>query len=165
MGYATTVHSAQGVTADSCYAILGEGASRAMLYVAMTRGRHNNEAFLYQRLRPTRPTTNTPNRRPATAIHVARRGNKYSAAHHFRMILANDDRPRTMHAEAERAQQHLLPEVVAGLLKRHEERRLVRRTAWQTHSRNKEAWLTGGELMAAVTRDRNVSVEAASLGM
>ena len=49
LGYAVTVHSAQGVTADSCYAILGEGASRAMLYVAMTRGRRNNEAFLYQR--------------------------------------------------------------------------------------------------------------------
>ena len=39
LGYATTVHSAQGVTADTCYAILGEGASRAMAYVAMTRGR------------------------------------------------------------------------------------------------------------------------------
>lgn len=39
LGYAATVHSAQGVTADSSYAILGEGASRAMLYVAMTRGR------------------------------------------------------------------------------------------------------------------------------
>src|ERR1700687_1054577 len=49
LGYAATVHSAQGVTADSSYAILGEGASRAMAYVAMTRGRHNNEAFLYQK--------------------------------------------------------------------------------------------------------------------
>jgi ATP-dependent exoDNAse (exonuclease V) alpha subunit len=39
LGYAATVHSAQGVTADSSYAILGEGASRAMLYVAMTPGR------------------------------------------------------------------------------------------------------------------------------
>jgi ATP-dependent exoDNAse (exonuclease V) alpha subunit len=38
LGYAATVHSAQGVTADSSYAILGEGASRAMAYVAMTRG-------------------------------------------------------------------------------------------------------------------------------
>ena len=35
LGYAATVHSAQGITADSCYAIIGEGASRAMLYVAM----------------------------------------------------------------------------------------------------------------------------------
>ena len=49
LGYAATVHSAQGVTADSSYAILGEGGSRAMAYVAMTRGRHNNEAFLYQK--------------------------------------------------------------------------------------------------------------------
>jgi hypothetical protein len=48
LGYATTVHSAQGVTADSSYAILGEGASRAMASVAMTRGRYNNEAFLYE---------------------------------------------------------------------------------------------------------------------
>src|SRR5262249_53001520 len=31
LGYAATVHSAQGVTADSSYAVLGEGASRAML--------------------------------------------------------------------------------------------------------------------------------------
>jgi ATP-dependent exoDNAse (exonuclease V) alpha subunit len=39
LGYAATVHSAQGVIADSSYAIPGEGASRAMLYAAMTRGR------------------------------------------------------------------------------------------------------------------------------
>jgi hypothetical protein len=30
------VYSAQGVSADSYYAILGEGVSRAMAYVAMT---------------------------------------------------------------------------------------------------------------------------------
>ena len=50
LGYAATVHSAQGVTAERSYANLGEGSSRAMLYVAMTRGRVSNEAFLYQRL-------------------------------------------------------------------------------------------------------------------
>jgi hypothetical protein len=43
------VLSTQGVTADSSYAILGVGSSRAMLRVAMTRGRHNNEEFLYQK--------------------------------------------------------------------------------------------------------------------
>jgi hypothetical protein len=164
LGYAATVHSAQGVTADSCYAILGEGASRAMLYVAMTRGRHNNEAFLYQRFVNEADHDHS---QPVSSdtVHFARRDNKYSAAHRFRVLLANDDRPRTMHAEAERAEPHLLPEVVAERLKRHEERRLARRTAWQTHVRNTEAWLTAGELMAAATRDRNVSVEAASLGM
>jgi hypothetical protein len=102
------------VTADSCYAILGEGASRPMLYVAMTRGRHSNEAFLYQRFANEADHDHTwPS--PADGIHVARRGNKYSAAHHFRMILANDDRPRTMHAEAERTRCHLLLDVVTEL--------------------------------------------------
>ena len=164
LGYAATVHSAQGVTADSCYAILGEGASRAMLYVAMTRGRHNNEAFLYQRFANEADHDHS---KPVSSdgIHFARRDNKYSAARHFRMLLANDDRPRTMHAEAERAQQHLVPQMVAELLQRHEERRLGRRTVWQTHHQNTKAWLAAGELMAAATRDRNVSVEASSIGM
>ena len=48
-GYAVTVHSAQGVTADTTHAVLGENASRALLYVAMTRGRHANTAWIYQR--------------------------------------------------------------------------------------------------------------------
>jgi len=51
LGYATTVHAAQGVTTDTCHAILGEGASsRAMAYVAMTRGRQTNHAYLYHKL-------------------------------------------------------------------------------------------------------------------
>lgn len=49
VGYAVTVHSAQGVTADTYHAVLGENASRNLLYVAMTRGRRANLALLYQR--------------------------------------------------------------------------------------------------------------------
>jgi len=115
------VHSAQGVTADRSYAILGEGASRAMLYVAMSRGRHNNRAFLYQKFSHE---ADHEHARPAAApaIHQLRRGNKYSAEHHFRQILHNDDRPRTMHAEAERTERGLLPEVVAEVIQRHEPR-------------------------------------------
>ena len=137
LGYAATVHSAQGVTADSSYAILGESASRAMLYVAMTRGRHNNEAFLYQKFSNEADHEHT---KPVAgdSMHIMRRGNKYSAAHHFRMILANDDRPRTMHTEAERTERHLLPEVVADLLERHAHRRDARLAAWQAHLRTVE---------------------------
>ena len=118
LGYAATVHSAQGVTADSSYAILGEGSSRAMAYVAMTRGRHNNEAFLYQKFSNE---ADHEHAKPVTApgIHQLRRGNKYSAEHDFRRILHNDDRPRTMHAEAERTEPHLLPEVVTEVIQRH----------------------------------------------
>ncbi|MCZ2849808.1 MobF family relaxase [Modestobacter sp. VKM Ac-2978] len=46
LGYATTVHGAQGVTADSCYAITTGTESRQLLYVALTRGRHANHVFL-----------------------------------------------------------------------------------------------------------------------
>ena len=48
-GYAVTVHSAQGVTADTTHAVLGETTTRALLYVAMTRGRDANTAYLYER--------------------------------------------------------------------------------------------------------------------
>jgi hypothetical protein len=79
LGYAATVHSAQGVTADSCYAVVGEGASRAMLYVAMTRGRHNNEAFLYQRLAHE---ADHEHAKPVAApgIHRTHRGRTYGAS-------------------------------------------------------------------------------------
>ena len=109
LGYATTVHSAQGITvgdtdtAGVCYAILSEHATRAMAYVAMTRGKDENHAFIYQ------PITGEADHEHATPvagleIHRLRRGNKHAAAHYFRTILANDDRPRTMHAEAERTE-------------------------------------------------------------
>jgi hypothetical protein len=45
-GYAVTVHSAQGATADTTHAVLGENTTRAMLYAAMTRGRESNSAYL-----------------------------------------------------------------------------------------------------------------------
>jgi len=47
-GNAVTVHAAQGVTADTSHAVLGENASRAALYMAMTRVRESNNAYRYQ---------------------------------------------------------------------------------------------------------------------
>lgn len=148
LGYAATVHSAQGVTADSAHAILGEGASRAMLYVAMTRGRANNQAYIYQRI--TGESDHDHSTPVAGAeIHRLRRGNKYSAAYYFRQILANDDRPRTMHAEAERTERHLLPEVVSDLLTRHEQRRTARRAVWREHTATDRARQAAYERMSA----------------
>jgi DNA primase catalytic core len=46
LGYATTVHGAQGVTADTCYAVATGAENRQLLYVALTRGRHANHVFL-----------------------------------------------------------------------------------------------------------------------
>jgi hypothetical protein len=162
LGYATTVHSAQGVTADSCYAILGEGASRAMAYVAMTRGRHNNEAFLYQRL--SNEADHEHSRiAHGEAIHSVRHGNKYSAAQHFRTILANDDRPRTVHVEAERATRHLLPDLVTELLQRNSDRCRSRQAAWRAQLRTNELWSAGYERMTAAEGRSSAGIYADGL--
>ena len=81
-GYAITVHSAQGATAERTHAVLGENTSRALLYVAMTRGRDTNRAYLYERIagegdhEHAQPTPvarasprHQPRRRPAGARH------------------------------------------------------------------------------------------------
>ena len=49
LGYAVTVHSAQGVTADASIAVLREDTSRNLFYVAMTRGRNANHVYIYER--------------------------------------------------------------------------------------------------------------------
>ncbi len=46
LGYATTVHGAQGITADVAYTVATGQETRQLLYVAMTRGRHANHVYL-----------------------------------------------------------------------------------------------------------------------
>ncbi|SMO91173.1 DNA primase, catalytic core [Geodermatophilus aquaeductus] len=46
LGYAATVHGAQGVTADTCHTVLTGTESRQLLYVALTRGRAANHLYL-----------------------------------------------------------------------------------------------------------------------
>jgi hypothetical protein len=47
---------------------------------------------------------------------------------------ANDDRPRTMHADAEHTRRDRLPPVVANLLERNDHRRHRLATQWQWHT-------------------------------
>jgi hypothetical protein len=138
LGYATTLHAAQGITVGSstkqgaCFTVLSDQATRAMAYVGMTRGKDENHTFIYQ---STRGEADHEHTQIASGdqIHTLRRGNKYAAAHYFRMILANDDRVRPMHAEAERSDRDALPDMVAELLTRNDERRQTRAAEWQTH--------------------------------
>jgi conjugative relaxase-like TrwC/TraI family protein len=112
LGYATTVHSAQGATADTTHAVLGENATRSMLYVSMTRGRDANTAYLYER-------TSEAEYRPATAgaPHVMQRGTAHQAAQLANAIVTVcDDAPVTAHQIATGTPRHLLPERIAGLL-------------------------------------------------
>ncbi len=46
LGYAATVHGAQGITADACHTVATGTESRQLLYVAMTRGAHANHVYL-----------------------------------------------------------------------------------------------------------------------
>jgi conjugative relaxase-like TrwC/TraI family protein len=46
LGYATTVHSAQGVSADTMHGLLTGQESRQHLYTMLTRGRHANHLYL-----------------------------------------------------------------------------------------------------------------------
>jgi conjugative relaxase-like TrwC/TraI family protein len=45
LGYAATVHRAQGATVDTVHAVVDTSVDRAGLYVAMTRGRHENRVY------------------------------------------------------------------------------------------------------------------------
>ena len=137
LGYASTVHSAQGMTIGRsnhygiCRSILSDRASRAMAYVGMTRGRDGNHLAIYPAV------TNEAHQHhhgADTAVHQMRRGTKNAAAHYFRMILANDDRARTMHTVAARTDRELLPTTVAALLDRNDQRRAARVQGWGRHS-------------------------------
>lgn len=89
-GYAVTVHSAQGVTADTTHAVLSETTTRALAYVALTRGRHTNTAYLYQR-----PAEHEYPQGAAEETPTVHRGTHRQAARLLRAILANDDQAVT----------------------------------------------------------------------
>ncbi|MEI2820972.1 MAG: helicase C-terminal domain-containing protein [Marmoricola sp.] len=46
LGYAITAHRAQGVTVDTAHVVVTESTTRENLYVAMTRGRDRNHAYV-----------------------------------------------------------------------------------------------------------------------
>ncbi len=45
-GYATTIHKAQGATADRCYVLADDTLTREHAYTALSRGRHGNELYI-----------------------------------------------------------------------------------------------------------------------
>ncbi|ORX14156.1 AAA family ATPase [Mycobacterium szulgai] len=133
LGYAVTVHAAQGVTAHTAHAVIGESASRAMAYVAMSRGRDTNHAYIYT-CKAGEADHEHGHLIDHGEVHQLRRGSKYAAAQYFRTIAANDERPRTMHAEAAHTDRAFLPDVVGRLLDHHDARRAARHRVWREHT-------------------------------
>jgi hypothetical protein len=139
LGYAGTVHSAQGITIGTstqpgmCWTILSDRASRTMAYVGMTRGRDENHLAIY----PAASNEAHEHHGDLAGIHQVHRGSKCAAAHYFRLIVANDERARTMHTVAARTDRALLPTSVAALLDRNDRRRTDRAHAWSAHTAQK----------------------------
>ncbi len=65
LGYASTVHSAQGLTVDTSHTVLTPWSSAASAYVALTRGRECNTAYV--------ATLTAPPDAPAGEVHQAER--------------------------------------------------------------------------------------------
>ena len=94
LGYACTVHAAQGVTADTAHTVASGDETRQLLYVAMSRGRTGNHVYLVTAgdgdpHTVIKPTTLVP----PTAVDrlvdiVARDGSQQSAATTVRDLTA-----------------------------------------------------------------------------
>ncbi|WP_406817136.1 MobF family relaxase [Mycobacterium sp. M23085] len=143
LGYAGTVHSAQGMTIGNqhqrgiCWTILSDRASRAMAYVAMTRGRDENHLAIYPLVTSE---AHQHHQGTDTGIHRMYRGTRHAAAYALHTIVtANDDRAHTMHSVADRTDRELLPMVVAALLDRNDRRRADRAAAWRQHTTQSRA--------------------------
>ena len=79
LGYASTIHAAQGMTADTCHVVGADTLSRQLLYVAMTRGRHGNHIYLSTAETDPHNVTTPKARHPKTGIEV------------LESVLARDD--------------------------------------------------------------------------
>jgi conjugative relaxase-like TrwC/TraI family protein len=92
LGYATTVHRAQGSTVDTAHAVIDPStATRELLYVALTRGKEGNHAYVIdsadEEMEQHHDLT-----RPATAIEhltavLARVGADHSATETMRLAV------------------------------------------------------------------------------
>ena len=126
-GYAVTVHSAQGVTADTTHAVLSETGTRTLSYVAMTRGRDANTVYLYERT-----TEHEHGRQQSDRVHTLQRGTAHHAGQLIRAIIANHDNQLiTAHDTAAQSVNTQLPERVQNLLHRKTAAVRRRREAFQ----------------------------------
>ncbi|TXH21164.1 MAG: hypothetical protein E6R06_20395 [Mycobacterium sp.] len=97
LGYAVTLQSAQGVTADTSYPILSERTNRNLLYVGMTRGREINRAYIYDKIAGEQAHEHGES---VPGIREARRGDSRQAAALVRAITGRETRPHSAHQVA-----------------------------------------------------------------
>jgi conjugative relaxase-like TrwC/TraI family protein len=112
LGYATTIHRAQGLTVDHAHLLATQGMTRESLYVGLTRGRHSNHVYV-----PADPLDDGCEHLPDPGRHAP------DAQEQLRTILASTGRERS-------ATEHLR-ELTSGPSQR--QRDAVRATLADTH--------------------------------
>ncbi len=156
LGYAVTVYSAQGVTADTTHAVLGENTTRSLLYVAMTRGRDTNTAHLYERT----VDGSEYGHQELDGTHLTSRGTSRDAADLMGAILTNHDQaPIAAHDYAAHTPGAALPDRVRSLLHRRTtaaHRRRATYETWQTEAdSHAQSMSRARERASSKTRDRS----------
>lgn len=110
-GYAVTLQSAQGVTADTSYPIVRATTDRNTLYVGLTRGRDLNRVYVYERIAGEGDHEHAE---PTPGVHQTRRGDSHQAATLIRAITRRDNRAQTAHQVAAHTETDQLPHRVAS---------------------------------------------------
>jgi hypothetical protein len=134
LGHAVTVHSAQGVTADTCRAVIGDTTTRNLAYVAMTRGRDTNEVYLYERTIGEADHQHRDDQ-AADGVHLAQRGSPAQAARMLRQLVGRDQRARTAHRTAADTPAEQLSPLVADLVAEHQQTVTRRHANYQKNRR------------------------------
>lgn len=128
-GYAVTLQSAQGVTADTSYPIVSDRTDRNTLYMGMTRGREVNRAFIYDKIAGEGDHEHA---NPVPGVHQARRGDPQETVDLVRAITGRENRPQTVHQVAANTDREQLPERVARFTTKHDHDLAARRAAYRT---------------------------------
>lgn len=83
LGYATTIHRAQGSTVDTSHTLIDPDGTRETTYVAMTRGRAANHAWVVTDelldIEPERPPTTQGDAHQVLAAVLGRQSNEHAA--------------------------------------------------------------------------------------
>lgn len=152
LGHAITVHSAQGVTAERTHAVLADTTTRNLAYVALTRGRHTNHTYLYER--SAAEADHHRDVEDQEGVHVARRGSPAQAATLMRHVIGRDQRARTAHQTAADTPADQLPDLVAHLVAEHHQAATHRRDSYQKTQRRQRDRTIDRDLGLDRTRTR-----------
>ena len=135
-GWASTIDAAQGATADVGVVLVRPGMDREHLYVAMTRGRHGNHAYItpdpstdddhgHPHQRHSAHTDADPQEQAVRVLEAALARSGAQDAAHTALEHARTQAAHTARQKQQRAERAAAREVVAAELQRRQARPLL----------------------------------------